>query len=134
MNRRDFLGSTLASLALSCGALALAPSRSPGRESLDYVFYDERFPAAEGLARRMSESDAAIPVQGDITQVWNEMLKPASQRSPLMLAGVTTESFFFCLKTLLYSRAGLELSTSRISQDLFAWSMRTYQSNNHGTS
>jgi hypothetical protein len=33
-----------------------------------------------------------------------------------MLAGVTTESFYFCLKTLMRSNAGLAFSAKRVSQ------------------
>jgi hypothetical protein len=134
MNRRDFLKSTLTSLAITGGALAISSARTPNREALDYVFFDERFEAAEGLARRITGSAAPIPVRGDVTPVWNGALKSAGQGSPLMLAGVTTESFYFCLKTLMRPNSGLELSTNRISQDLIAWSIRSSQPIIHGRS
>jgi hypothetical protein len=132
MNRRDFLRSTVASLALSGGVLELASAGPVNREVSGYLFYDERFPAAQRLAREMAGADEIIPVRGDVTQLWNGILKPASQRSPLLLAGVTTGSFYFCLKTLMRSPGGLDLSTSRIDRDLIAWSIRSSQSNNQG--
>jgi hypothetical protein len=127
MNRRDFLGSSLASLTLACGGATLALSGSSNSEVVHYIFYDERFQAAEHLAKQITESVEAIPVQGDVTPVWNGELKFACRESALLLAGVTTESFYFCLKTLMQSHTGLALSTDRISQDLIAWSIRSYR-------
>jgi hypothetical protein len=127
MNRRDFLGSTLASLTLVAGGVTVALGGSSNRETANYIFYDERFQTAERLAKQIAGSAEAIPVRGDVTAVWNGALKSASQGSPLVLAGVTTESFYFCLKTLMQSNARLELSTRRINQDLFVWSIQTYQ-------
>ncbi len=132
MNRRKFLSSSIATLTLTCSPLTLAFSGSSDSEVVaDYIFYDERFQAAEHLAKQIAESGDAIPVQGDVTQVWNEALKADSQRLPLMLVGVTTESFYFCLKTLMRCNTSLELSTKRVSQDLIAWSIRSSQPDRH---
>jgi hypothetical protein len=134
MNRRDFLGSSLAALTLTCGALTLTLGGSSNSVVADYIFYDERFQTAEHLAQQLAGSGEVIPVRGDITHVWNRVLKSNSQRLPLMLVGVTTESFYFCLKTLMRSHTGLTLSTNRMSQDLIAWSIRSHQPNKRGIS
>jgi hypothetical protein len=68
MNRRDFLGSSLAALTLSCGGITLALNGSSESEVVaDYIFYDERFQTAEHLAKQIAESGETIPVQGDVT-------------------------------------------------------------------
>jgi hypothetical protein len=114
--------------------LTPASARPADSEAPGYLFYDERFPAAGRLAREIAGSDEIIPVRGDVTQLWNGILKPASQRSQLLLAGVTTGSFYFCLKTLMRSPKGLDLYTSRIDRDLIAWSIRSCQPDRQGIS
>jgi hypothetical protein len=129
MNRRDFLGSIMASLVLSAGALTLLAGRSLGSEAAvpNGVFYDERFPQAARLAKRIAGPAQTIAVRGDVTPVWNQSLKSAGRHSPLLLAGVTTESFYFCLKNLLRTPAGAQLTSRRISRDLYAWSIYARQ-------
>ncbi len=134
MDRRDFLKSALASLALSGSALTRVSDGSSTGEALSFVFYDERFQTAEALSKAMAASGDVIPVRGDVTAVWNGVLKSVSRGSSLMLAGVTTESFYFCLKTLLHSHAGLDICTSRIDRDLIAWSLRSHRPISHGIS
>lgn len=77
------------------------------------------------LAARFAAPDKLAPVRGDVTIWWTEGLNRLSQRAPLSLRGVTTESFYFCLKTLLQSHAGVDAEVRRVSRDLYAWSVRT---------
>lgn len=127
MNRREFIGSALVSLFIPVGASATLSDRSRRSESSvsGFLFYDERFPEAERLVRRIAGAAEAVPVRGDVTPVWNSSLKSASQQRSLLLVGVTTESFYFCLKTLMYSHAGLDISAQRVERDLYAWSIRS---------
>ena len=67
----------------------------------DYVLFDERFAEARRLAAALSGITVPTPMQSDITAIWTRELAPASLVAPLTMAGVTTESVYFCLKILL---------------------------------
>jgi hypothetical protein len=133
MNRREFIGTALASLFIPVDASATLSPRSRQSESSvsGFLFYDERFPEAERLVKRIGVAGERVPVRGDITHVWNGSLKPLCRQRSLLLAGVTTESFYFCLKTLMYPHAGLDISAQRIDRDLCAWSIRSHHPADH---
>jgi hypothetical protein len=71
-------------------------------------------------------------MQGDITAIWTRELAPASLVARLTMAGVTTESVYFCLKILLADQAGVDAQVSRIGPDLHLWTLRT-ENLKHGT-
>ncbi|MEZ5891603.1 MAG: hypothetical protein R3C58_00425 [Parvularculaceae bacterium] len=121
MKRRLFLKTTLSSLL---AAPALAHGANKARvQTPDRVFYDERFGKAHALSTEFGA--ARTPVRGDVTAVWREELNALSRAQPLFLSGVTTESFYFCLTTLLQSHARVDARAERVSKDLYAWSIRT---------
>lgn len=120
MKRRLFLKASAAS-ALAAPALGAAGADN-GKIEPDRFFFDERFAEACVIALR---APAATPITGDVTQVWTQSLNRLSQTRSLSLEGVTTESFYFCLKTLLQSHARLDARSERISADLYAWSIRS---------
>lgn len=125
MKRRLFLKASAAT-ALVPAALN-APARAATNIAQDkngpnQFFYDARFAEARAAAMR---APAATPVTGDVTQVWTQGLNRLSQTRALALSGVTTESFYFCLKTLLQSHAQLDARIERVSADLYAWSIRS---------
>ncbi len=123
IERRLFLkGSALSLLAPGVMETALA---AEGAAVIDRFFFDERFEEARALAGRTLRARVAIPVRGDVTPVWSAGLKRASQQAPLMLAGVTTESFHFCIKTLMASHARVETEIQRVGRDLYAWRIET---------
>ena len=158
MNRRQFVQVTATS-ALIPGVLFAAPGidRSAlvaapaivarrGGPVWDYVFFDDRFAAAQRWARQLvftvdtiaavDTVDAVdtvaavdriepIPVQGDVTGIWTNGLAQASRAAPLSLQGVTTESFHFCLRILLGDYARVGTRSQRLDRDLHAWSIRT---------
>ncbi len=126
MRRRLFLKlSVLAALAARTSRAAFAgPSEDAGL-SADHVFFDERFSDARGLASRLEPLADLTPVQSDVTALWTGELKALSSQRSLALSGVTTESFHFCLKTLLQSEARVETRIRRVGRDLYAWSIRT---------
>ena len=64
-------------------------------------------------------------VNGDITATWLRDAGLASSDRALALRGVTTESFHFCLKTLLQTHAHVETQIERVSNDLYSWSIKT---------
>lgn len=128
MKRRTLIQAALSSLAIPMTAFGAAAGPATGRFNETRFYYDERFPKARRLAGQLSEPALTIPVTGDITPIWNAGLKHADSRSPLTLRGVTTESFHFCLKVLLQSRATVETEINRIDGDLYLWSIRTHNS------
>lgn len=97
-------------------------TKSPGP---DFFFCDERFAKARRLAAELSGCTALTPVQGDITELWNSYLRRASRQSSLNMRGVTTESFYFCLKIMIGEHARLNAQVTRVDQDLFLWTMRS---------
>lgn len=99
----------------------------------DYFFFDDRFPMARWLAVERSSMRKIIPVQSDITPVWTAGLGRASLAAPLTLKGVTTESFYFCLKVLLADQVRVDAQISRIDRDLRLWTIRTDNQLANGT-
>lgn len=126
MNRRIFIKAAVTSLAVPGSVLAArtAPENGP-LPTGDYCFYDERFGQARQLAETLSGATRLTPVTGDITGVWNAGLKRACRESSLTMDGVTTESFYFCLKVMVQSHADLETQVTRINHDLYRWTIRS---------
>jgi len=89
------------------------------------LFFDERFAEAGRLAQQLPGTVEPTPVQGDVTSFWTDGLACASLARPLVLMGVTTESFYFCLKTLLLDHAGVSARVTRVDRDLHLWTIRT---------
>jgi len=133
VNRRTFVQGGVSSLVVahaSTVSAALA-STEVGR-AWDYVLFDERFAEARRVAAALSGITVPTPMQGDITAVWTRELAPASLVAPLTIAGVTTESVYFCLKILLADQASVDAQVSRIGRDLHLWTLRT-ENLKHGT-
>jgi hypothetical protein len=134
MNRRLFVQAGVSSLFIPNTMIA-ASADAPSRDRLtwDYFFFDERFAAARRLAGELSGTTAPTPVQGDITSLWTGELGRASLAAPTTLQGVTTESFYFCLKILLTDQARVEAQVRRIDRDLHLWTIRTDNHFKNGT-
>jgi hypothetical protein len=97
-----------------------------------HVFFDERFAEAQRLAQRLSGRNAPTPVQGDVTDLWARELEPVSRSSPLSMSGVTTESFYFCLKVLMSDRVPVDARATRIGTDLHFWTMHSRHHSQQG--
>ena len=126
MNRRGLILAATSALfipkAVMIAHASASATKSPGP---DYFFCDERFAKARRLAAELSGCTVLTQVQGDITELWNSYLGHASRQSSLHMRGVTTESFYFCLKIMIGERAHLNAQVSRVDRDLFLWTMRT---------
>lgn len=124
MKRRLFLQSSVSS-ALAAPALAHAKPFQRDAGVTDRIFYDERFTEARVIANRLAgfvaNKPAITPVNGDLTAQWVDELVTAAMKGSLSLRGVTTESFYFCLKTLLQSRGVTATHIERVGRDLHAW-------------
>lgn len=132
MKRRIFIGSSLVPLFLPDLALAehLLVSENAGN-----LYFDERFSQASDIAQSLVKSSHWQAVQGDITPVWNSALKSKSKQGSVDVAGVTTESFYFCLQRLLQESHHVTLSATRIDRDLYAWTLNAkYKNNNRSMS
>jgi hypothetical protein len=121
MKRRLFLKAS-ASAALATPAL-VHTGFAADSIGTDRFFYDARFADARALAARFGAT--AAPVNGDVTAIWTGGLNRVSQTRALSLSGVTTESFYFCLHTLLQSHATVTMRSERITADLHRWSIRS---------
>jgi len=128
MKRRLFLQSSVSS-ALAAPAIARASEHHHNTVAARRIYFDERFAEASALASRLAghyaDLNALTPVNGDVTAPWVKELGRASARGPLSLRGVTTESFYFCLKTLLQTRGLSVARIERVDRDLHAWEIRT---------
>ena len=74
---------------------------------------------------------ALTSVHGDVTEIWASALARATREAPLVLRGVTTESFFFCLDVLSREHAVVRTQIARVSPDLHLWTLETLP-RNHG--
>lgn len=126
MNRRGLILAATSALfipkVVMVAHASASATKSPGP---DFFFCDERFAKARRLAAELSGCTALTPVQGDITELWNSYLRRASRQSSLNMRGVTTESFYFCLKIMIGEHARLNAQVTRVDQDLFLWTMRS---------
>lgn len=91
----------------------------------DYFFYDDRFPAARRLAARIAPDTRLTPVQGDLTAYWNAELARACAAAPRTFRGVTTESFYFCLRVMAGAPGRIAYSSTRVGRDLLLWRVRS---------
>ncbi len=105
-------------------ALARTTGPQTNAPSAGETFYDARFQDARAIALRLSPSAALTPVNGDISGNWVREFTYTAAKSPQTLRGVTTESFYFCLKTLLQPRGMSFARIERVSRDLHAWEIR----------
>ena len=118
---------------LTASPIAMHGTSASSWRGLDHFFYDERFAAARRLARELARVIEPTPVQGDITYIWTAGLGRASLVAPMTMRGVTTESFYFCLKILLADQASVDANFERIDQDLYLWTIRSHNPEQHGT-
>lgn len=116
-------------------AWALAQALAPeGQAAVRHeIYFDERFARARELAGSLAVHGPLVPVQGDMTGVWNAGLRQACGRVPLALQGITTDSFYFCLSIMVGERARLETRVSRLDRDLYRWSIRSEPRGQGGT-
>jgi len=125
MDRRHFVQAGMSSVLLPGAVISLSAAASSAIPAAqDYFFVDDRFAAGALQGGTISPSLAPIRVQADVTPVWTGLLAGGHIEAPLALRGVTTESFFFCLKTLL-GRQVHDSQISRIGHDLHLWTIRT---------
>ncbi|WP_133162311.1 hypothetical protein [Hyphococcus luteus] len=124
MDRRLFVKTAVSSVAASQTVLPAAASFLR-TGAPDRIFYDARFSEALKMAGALAGQGRLTPVASDVTALWRGDLASLSRAAPLTLKGVTTESFYFCLKTLLQAQGPLESNIERVSKDLYAWSVRT---------
>jgi hypothetical protein len=134
MNRRRLVQAGMSSLLLPNAVIAASPEApSRGWPAWDYFFFDERFAEARRRAGELSGTTEPTPVQSDITPIWSGGLGRASLAAPMTLKGVTTESFYFCLKILLVDQGKVDARVSRIDRDLYLWTMHTDNHFKNGT-
>jgi hypothetical protein len=132
MKRRHFIHAATVSVLLPAAATPHVAALATISQNWDYVFFDERFQKARRVAASWPASDRLIGVQGDITPVWSNGLKRATREDLLHLRGMTTESFFFCLRILAGEYANLDAQVSRFDRNLFLWTMCTIPKPEYG--
>lgn len=130
MKRRHFIQAGMSAMLIP-GAVIARPTGTSSAS--DYFFFDERFARARHLANRLSGITTLTPVQGDVTPVWTGGLARACLASAMTLRGVTTESFYFCLKILLGDQVSVEAQVRRVDPDLHLWTMHTDNYPKNGT-
>jgi hypothetical protein len=127
MNRRQFIQRAAGSFLVPGGLLLAGPglpawaAGPSGR-----IFYDERFPEARRLAAGLPGFARLTPVQGDVTEWWQRELRAAFAAAPQVVRGVTTESFYFCLRNMARTLTRLDSEAIRIGRDLREWTIRSH--------
>ena len=122
ISRRVFLESASAIAAIS--TVTTRAHSSALASDADMSFFDERFAQARQVALQLAWSEPT-PVQADVTPIWNMTRKRITQSPTATLRGITTESFHFCLTTLLREHAGIATNIERVHRDLYLWSIGT---------
>ena len=126
MNRRHFVQAGVTSLLVPVAAIPTFSGASRGDPAdLHHFFFDQRFAEARRIAEVMSAAVVPTPVHADVTALWIGGLAHASLVTPLTMQGVTTESFYFCLRTLLADQVRVDAQVSRLGRDLHLWTLRT---------
>jgi len=121
MDRRLFIAG-MSSVLLPWQVEAGFATTPPGVElALDCFFVDRRFAATSLEAGVLPRGLEPIPVHLDAARVWSGAL--SNGRAPLALRGVTTEAFFFDLRSRLAGRVR-DSQISRVGPDLHLWTMR----------
>jgi hypothetical protein len=122
LKRRTLFHGTL--LPALWPGLGLLPAAAYGTTAAPaMVFHDERFASAADLARGLNAACGLTPVRSDITPLWQAQIRAAARSDALLLAGVTTESFHFCLTRLLQTLGPVQAESRRVDQDLHAWTI-----------
>jgi hypothetical protein len=102
-NRREFLqAAAIAALPLAAGAAGVERPMRYRSPTFRTVLVDERHEETRSFAARMASSREpvrAIP-DGDITEIWLREIRPAWQRYPAPVAGLTERPALFCLEQL----------------------------------
>jgi hypothetical protein len=86
----------------------MALSGMPKRTSVDahqIVLFEESVAPAQSFARAArSQGVLAHSIrEGDVTDAWLRTLRPAWQRGPAVIAGLTTPPALFCLEQLAFA-------------------------------
>lgn len=81
-------------------------------------------------ASAMLESSGTriLSVTADITAVWQQQRQLFAAGRPLVLGGITAESFRFCLHRLLQDSHHLNADSDRIDRDFVAWTLTSTDS------
>jgi hypothetical protein len=125
MNRRRFMQAASSTLLLPLyPAMGFSASGPAGVAEAEHVFYDRRFETARNMAAELAGSCQAMAVESDVTEVWRQVLNRACQDSPVSLRGITTETFHFCLATMIAEFARIDSRIVRLDRDLHIWTIR----------
>jgi hypothetical protein len=101
--RRSFIQFASCTVPVALGAMR-APAGALGQgTALQLVMVDES-PASQMFGRRMQTQGARILSirEGDITAAWLQSVKPAWQRGPVAIAGLTAPAALFCMEQLAF--------------------------------
>ena len=100
-NRREFLQMSLAASALPTLAAPASGSLRQGGTLIHSVVFESASPL--GLAFGGEASRLGLhshPIQDDVTDLWYHEWAPGWKQAPVVVAGVTLSTSFFCLETL----------------------------------
>lgn len=123
MRRRAFIGSAAALCAMP-QALIETASAAGGTQAATAIIFDARFAAAARLADALPVRGPRLRTRGDVTDFGRGLQSGFDE--PLVLHGITTESFAFCLDVLLRERARTALDIERVDRDLHRWTLETF--------
>ncbi|MCC6630781.1 MAG: hypothetical protein IT482_01810 [Gammaproteobacteria bacterium] len=101
--RRAFL--QIATAAATPVALGGIPGINPRTGHHIVLFEDSQPPAGAFALRAQSQGFATRAIRhGDITEAWLKSVRPAWERRPASIAGLTTPAALFCFEELAFAR------------------------------
>lgn len=112
-NRREFLrtGATISALPMMGGS-AMAAQRSPATlrpHALHCFVFDGGFADARAVAAHADHGAALHAIDGDVTELWYDVLDQPLKDTPRAIAGITTGEALFVLERLGWDR-GLKVT------------------------
>jgi hypothetical protein len=120
VTKRDFVKGAAATLTVATVAVD-AVARTLAADSFDVVVYNEWFPQARAFANQISVQGArALPVEGDAGRLWYGTLRGLIAGGHRRIAGMTTHTDLFILKTLARDH-GLRVSERGSEDRLVSW-------------
>ncbi len=105
-NRREFIGQVGWALPLATGFPMRALGEGPAAPAFHSVLIDDRHSAARDFGERFSAQGAKVSrvAGGEITDLWLREIRPAWQRRPVPIAGLTERAALFCLEQLAWAQ------------------------------
>lgn len=82
------------------------------------------FPRRATFSKKLDPS-ATFAIQGDVTRLWLDVFRDKAQAGEMVIYGVSTETAYFCLATLMQDLWPADVSSQVVTREgeLCIWSL-----------